>query len=157
MSPHCHWSYFNWSAHAFFGFVYRTPCLCYFMCPLWVSSDSRKKSLTTFDVVLVQLNRHLFRLDFSIVDLVGNPSAACKYLTVFFVESSSYTLWIEYWGTGWSIKMVSVLSLSTLYLMVTRHNLLLSFHPCSTAYFSPLLKYLQRNGWSPLHYLDEIL
>ena len=32
----------NWSACAFFGFVYRNPCICFFIYPLWVSSKSGK-------------------------------------------------------------------------------------------------------------------
>ena len=47
----------------------------------------------------------------------------------------SYTLWIAYWGSGRSINRVSVISLSTLSLIRTHHNLFLSRHPCRNVYF----------------------
>ena len=84
------------------------------------------------------------------MDLLGNPSAECKYLTVSPVETITYTLWIASWGAGQSINRLSMLSLYTQSLMVTLHNPLLSRHPCRTNSFPPLSKY---SLWDNYHFV----
>ena len=57
----------------------------------------QKKLFTTMAVIIGQLESHLFWIDFSHVELTGNPSAACKYLTFFTWKPAhkNYRLYLE--------------------------------------------------------------
>ena len=86
--------------------------------------------------------QHLFILNiFQHYGIGRKPHCGMQISHSFFLGCLLIHIVDYIFGAGQSISRVYVLSLSTFYLMVTRHKPLLSHHPCRNTYLSLLLQY----------------
>ena len=105
-----------------FPLVDLTPCVVCYIFPFWVSSASGKYLFLTLIVNPVHVVKFPSLTLLSHVDFFGNPSHACRYLIACSVLGNSYSLLMDWLGSGRLSIMVSTFLFPTLCFSVTLHS-----------------------------------